>query len=37
MQLEQKAGIKLFKDFALPLSMVGAMALAIVYAGLLGG
>jgi hypothetical protein len=35
--LEQKAGIKLFKDFALPLSMIGAMALAIFYSGLLGG
>jgi len=36
-QLEQKAGLKIFKDFALPLSMVGAMAMAIVFAGLLGG
>jgi hypothetical protein len=36
-QLEQKAGLKILKDFALPLSMVGAMAMAIVYAGLLGG
>ncbi len=35
--LEQKAGLKLFKDFALPLSMIGAMALAIFYSGLLGG
>ncbi len=36
-QLEQKAGLKIFRDFALPLSMVGAMAMAIVFAGLLGG
>ena len=36
-QLEQKAGLKFFKDFALPVSMVGAMALAIFYTGLLGG
>ncbi len=35
--LEQKAGLKIFKDFALPLSMIGAMALAILYSGLLGG
>ncbi len=35
-QLEQKGGLKAFKDFALPLSMVGAMALAILYTGLLG-
>lgn len=35
--LEQKGGLKLFKDFALPLSMIGAMTLAIVYSGLLGG
>jgi hypothetical protein len=34
--LEQKAGLKVFKDFALPVSMVGAMALAIFYSGLLG-
>ena len=35
--LEKKAGLKLFKDFALPLSMIGAMVLAIVYSGILGG
>lgn len=35
--LEQKAQIKAFKDFALPVSMVSAMTLAIFYAGLLGG
>lgn len=35
--LEQKAGLKALKDFALPLSMIGAMALAILYSGLLGG
>jgi hypothetical protein len=35
--LEQKGGLKIFKDFALPVSMVGAMALAILYAGLVGG
>ena len=35
--IEQKAGLKVFKDFALPLSMIGAMALAILYSGLLGG
>lgn len=34
---EKKAGLKLFKDFALPLSMIGAMVLAIVYSGILGG
>jgi hypothetical protein len=34
---EKKAGLKLFKDFALPLSMIGAMVLAIVYSGMLGG
>ncbi|MFU8794622.1 MAG: DUF5058 family protein, partial [Dethiobacteria bacterium] len=37
LMLEQKAGFKLFKDFALPLSMIGAMALAILYSNLLGG
>lgn len=37
MMLEQKAGLKSLKDFALPLSMIGAMALAIIYSGLLGG
>jgi hypothetical protein len=36
-KLEQKAGIRAFKDFALPLSMIGAMALAVLYSGLLGG
>lgn len=36
-QLEQKAGIKILKDFALPLSMVGSMILAIFFAGMLGG
>lgn len=35
--LEQKAGLKFFRDFALPLSMIGAMALAILYSNLLGG
>lgn len=35
--LEQKAGVKVLKDFALPLSMIGAMALAIFYSGLVGG
>lgn len=35
--LEQKGGLKIFKDFALPLSMLGAMALAILYSNLLGG
>jgi hypothetical protein len=35
--LEQKAGLKAFKDFALPLSMIGAMVLAILYSGLVGG
>ena len=35
--LEQKAGLKKLKDFALPLSMIGAMALATFYTGLLGG
>lgn len=35
--LEQKAGLKALKDFALPLSMIGAMALAILYSGLVGG
>ena len=35
--LEKKAGWKVFKDFALPLSMIGAMALAILYSGILGG
>ncbi|HSW35798.1 MAG TPA: DUF5058 family protein [Candidatus Limnocylindrales bacterium] len=35
-QLEKKASIKVFKDFALPVSMVGAMALAILYYGFLG-
>lgn len=37
MVLEQKAGLKKLKDFALPLSMIAAMALAIVYTRLLGG
>jgi len=36
-QVEQRAGLKAFKDFALPLSMIGAMALSILYSGLLGG
>ncbi|MEW5784145.1 MAG: DUF5058 family protein [Bacillota bacterium] len=36
MTLEKKAGLKVFRDFALPVSMVGAMALAIFYTGLLG-
>ena len=36
-QLEQKGGLKIFKDFALPLSMIGAMALAIFYSSILGG
>lgn len=36
MTLEKKAGVKVFKDFALPVSMVGGMALAIFYSGLLG-
>jgi len=35
--LEQKAGLKAFKDFALPLSMIGAMTLAIFYSGIVGG
>ena len=35
--LEQKAGLKALKDFALPLSMIGAMVLAIFYSGLVGG
>lgn len=35
--LEQKAGLKAFKDFALPLSMIGAMTLAILYSGIVGG
>lgn len=35
--LEQRAGLKALKDFALPLSMIGAMALAILYSGLVGG
>lgn len=36
-QVEEKIGVKAFKDFALPLSMIGAMALSILYSGLLGG
>jgi hypothetical protein len=36
MTLEKKAGLKIFKDFALPVSMVGGMALAIFYSGILG-
>lgn len=35
--LEQKAGLKAFKDFALPLSMIGAMTLAILYSAIVGG
>jgi hypothetical protein len=35
--LEQKAGLKVFKDFALPLSMIGAMTLAILYSSIVGG
>ena len=36
LMLEQKAGIKVLKDFALPVSMVGAMAMAIFYVGIIG-
>lgn len=35
--LEQKAGLKAFKDFALPLSMIGAMTMAILYSSIAGG
>lgn len=36
LQLEHKAGFSRLKDFALPLSMIGGMAMAILYSGILG-
>src|SRR5690606_16266763 len=36
LQLEQKAGLTRLKDFALPVSMIGGMALAVFYSGILG-